>query len=217
MLRLFTRVAIACDRTMLKEAQALRGMLEAFRLQVDFYYFVQKRQILDFFAQPRNYAYTIIFCHGSGETAEDMHLRLEVVDQENGDYDTPGDEGWDHVVVELTPAKIAEYVQNREGTLLSTACGSGREPLAEAFLKSGYQSYIAPVHPDDPKEIYVDLDSSLVFFTSFFYYLMDGVDRDYSTTSYTEQEAAEKAAQLDPHFRCGTKTFQRYTAVEEKI
>ena len=216
MLRLFTRVAVVCDHTMLQDAHALRGMLEAFGLQVDFYFFVQKRQVLDFFAQPLNYAYTVIFCHGSGKTAEDMHLRLEVVDQKDGDYDTP--EGWDRVVVELTPAKIVEYVQNREGTLLSTACSSGRKPLAEAFLKSGYQSYIAPVHPDDPtKEIDVDIDSSLVFFTSFFYYLMDGVDRDDSTTSYTEQEAAEKAAQLDPHFQHGTKTFQRYTAVEEKI
>ena len=115
MLRMFTPVAIVCDRTMIREAHALRGVLESFALQVDFHYFIQKRQILDFFAQPRNYAYTIIFCHGSGKTAEDMHLRLEVVDQESGDYDTPGDEGWDFVVVELTPAKIAEYVQNRDG------------------------------------------------------------------------------------------------------
>ena len=214
MLRMFTPVAIVCDRTMIREAHALRGVLESFALQVDFHYFIQKRQILDFFAQPRNYAYTIIFCHGSGKTAEDMHLRLEVVDQESGDYDTPGDEGWDFVVVELTPAKIAEYVQNRDGTLLSTACGSGREPLAEAFLKSGYRSYIAPVHLDDPEEIYVDLDSSLVFFTNFFYYLMDGVDRDYSTTTYTEQEAVEKASQLDPDFRFGTKIFRRYTTKE---
>ena len=214
MLRMFTPVAIVCDRTMLREAHALRGVLESFALQVDFHYFIQKRQILDFFAQPRNYAYTIIFCHGSGKTAEDMHLRLEVVDQEAGDYDTPGDEGWDFVVVELTPAKIAEYVQNRDGTLLSTACGSGREPLAEAFLKSGYRSYIAPVHLDDPEEIYVDLDSSLVFFTNFFYYLMDGVDRDYSTTTYTEQEAVEKASQLDPDFRFGTKIFRRHTKKE---
>ena len=214
MLRMFTPVAIVCDRTMLREAHALRGVLESFALQVDFHYFIQKRQILDFFAQSRNYAYTIIFCHGSGKTAEDMHLRLEVVDQEAGDYDTPGDEGWDFVVVELTPAKIAEYVQNRDGTLLSTACGSGREPLAEAFLKSGYRSYIAPVHLDDPEEIYVDLDSSLVFFTNFFYYLMDGVDRDYSTTTYTEQEAVEKASQLDPDFRFGTKIFRRYTTKE---
>ncbi len=215
MLRMFTPVAIVCDRTMLREADALRGVLESFRLQVDFHYFVQKRQILDFFLQQRNYAYTVIFCHGSGQTAEDMHLRLEVVDQEDGDYDTPGDKGWDHVVVELTPAKIAEYVQNRDGTLLSTACGSGREPLAEAFLKFGYCSYIAPVHLDDPEEIYVDLDSSLVFFISFFYYLMDGVDRDYSTTTYTEQEAVEKASQLDPDFRFGTKTFRRYTKKEK--
>ncbi len=105
-------------------------------------------------------------------------------------------------------------MKNLDGALLSTACGSGREPLAAAFLNSGYQSYIAPVHPDDPEEIYVDLDSSLVFFTDFFYYLMDGVDRDYSTTTYTEQEAAEKAAQLDPHFRFGTKIFRRYTTKE---
>ena len=214
MLRMFTPVAIVCDRTMIREAHALRGVLESFALQVDFHYFIQKRQILDFFAQPRNYAYTIIFCHGSGKTAEDMHLRLEVVDQESGDYDTPGDEGWDFVVVELTPAKIAEYVQNRDGTLLSTACGSGREPLAEAFLKSGYRSYIAPIHPDDPEEIYIDLDSSLVFFINFFYYLMDGVDRDYSTTTYTEQEAVENASQLDPDFRFGTKIFRRYTTKE---
>ena len=96
------------------------------------------------------------------KTAEDMHLRLEVVDQESGDYDTPGDEGWDFIVVELTPAKIAEYVQNRDGTLLSTACGSGREPLAEAFLKSGYRSLHCPCFTlTTPEEIEdVDLDSS---------------------------------------------------------
>ena len=40
MLRLFTPVAIVCDRTMLREADALRGVLESFRLQVDFHYFV---------------------------------------------------------------------------------------------------------------------------------------------------------------------------------
>jgi hypothetical protein len=210
---MFTPVAIVCDRTMLREAHALRGVLESFALQVDFYYFIQKRQVLDFFAQPRNYAYTIIFCHGSGETAEDMHLRLEVVDQKSGDYNNPV--GWDFIAVELTPTKIAEYVQNRDGTLLSTACGSGRKPLAQAFLKSGYCAYIAPVSLEDPDEFEdVDLDSSLVFFITFFYFLMAGVERDYSTTTYTEQEAVEKAAQLDPDFFLGTKCFRRYARKE---
>ena len=64
-----------------------------------------------------------------------MHLRLEIVDQEDGNYNSPGDEGWDHIVVELTPARIEEYVRDRDGALLSTACGSGREPLVNAFLK----------------------------------------------------------------------------------
>lgn len=215
MLKMFTPVAIICDRTMYREAHALRGVLESFALQVDFYNLIQKRQLLAFFAQPRNYAYTVIFCHGSGDTADESHLRIEVVDQKSGDYDDPT--GWDFIAVELTPDTIAEYVQNREGTLLSTACGSGRKPLAEAFLKSGYSSYIAPVSLEDSDMLEdVDLDSSLVFFINFFYYIMAGVERDYSTTTYTEQEAVEKATAVDPDFILGTKCFQRYTIEEKK-
>ncbi len=36
---------------------------------------------------------------------------------------------------------------------------------------------------------------------------MNGVDRDYSTTSYSDQDAVEKASQLDRYFRFGTKIF----------
>jgi hypothetical protein len=43
---------------------------------------------------------------------------------------------------------------------------------------------------------------------------MDGVDRDYSIITFTEQEAVEKAAQFDPDFRFGTKTFRRHTKKE---
>ena len=205
MLKLFTPVAIACDHTMTEEASALRGMLESFRLRVDFYRFVQKPQVFDFFAQPHNYAYTILLCHGGGGTPEDMHLRFDVVDQASGDYENP--EGWDSVDVEFTPAKIAEHLQNREGTLISIACGSGREPMADAFLKSGYHTYIAP------DETFSNTISALVFIVNLFYHLMAG-DRDYATTTYTVQEAVEKAAQLDPNFIYGTKLFRCYTIKE---
>ncbi len=205
MLRLFTPVAIVCDHTMTDDASALRGMLESFRLRVDFYHFIQKPQVFDFFAQPNNYAYTILICHGTGETPEDMNIRFEVVDQESGDYDNP--EGWDSVTIELTPTKIAEHLQNRGGTLISIACGSGREPLAHAFLKSGYQTYIAPA------ETFVNAGSALVFVVNLFYYLM-AEDRDYATTIYTEKEAVEKAAQLDPDFCYGTKLYRYYTTKE---
>ena len=206
MLKLFTPLAIACDHTMTEEASALRGMLESFRLRVDFYRFVQKPQVFDFFSQARNYAYTIILCHGGGDTPEDMALRLDVVDQVSGDYENP--EGWDSVTVELTSAKIAEHIKNRDGTLISIACGSGREPLADAFLKSGYHTYIAPTN-------FSNTDSALVFVVNLFYHLMAG-DRDYATTVYTEQEAVETAAQLDPAFIYGTKLFRYYTSVEDK-
>ena len=89
MLKLFTPVAIVCDHTMTEEASALRGMLESFRLRVDFYRFVQKPQVFDFFAQPRNYAYTIILCHGGGGTPEEMALTIRL----RSDYENEGD--WD--------------------------------------------------------------------------------------------------------------------------
>ena len=194
---------------MTEEASALRGMLESFRLRVDFYRFVQKPQVFDFFALPRNYAYTIILCHGGGGgTPEDMHVRFEVVDQVSGDYENPED--WDSATIELTPTNIAEHVQNRDGTLISIACGSGRAPLADAFLKSGYRSYIAPT------ETFSNTDSALVFVVNLFYHLM-AEDRDYATTTYTEQEAVEKAAQLDPDFIYGTKLFRCYTSIENKV
>lgn len=208
MLKLFIPVAIVCDNTMIEKASALRGMLESFRLRVDFYRFVQKPQVFDCFAQHRSYAYTIILCHGGGDTPEDMHIIFEVVDQASGDYDNPED--WDSVNIKFTPAKIAEHVQNWDGTLLAISCGSGREALAQAFLQSGYHIYI------DPTETYSDTGSTLVFVGNLFYFLM-AEDRDYATTIYTEQEAVEKAVQLDPDFCYGTKLFRCYTTAEDNV
>ena len=37
MLRMFTPVAVVCDRTMIREADTLRHAPENFRLQVDFH------------------------------------------------------------------------------------------------------------------------------------------------------------------------------------
>ena len=41
MLSLFTPVAIVCDHSMNDDASALRGILESFRLRVDFYHFLK--------------------------------------------------------------------------------------------------------------------------------------------------------------------------------
>lgn len=39
--------------------------------------------------------------------------------------------------------------------------------------------------------------------------------RDYATTTYTEQEAVEETAKLDPDFRYGPKLFRYYTKEEK--
>ena len=54
---LFTNVAIVCDRTMVEYAQALRSVLEGYRVRVDFYRFVQKPQVSQFFQQERQYPF----------------------------------------------------------------------------------------------------------------------------------------------------------------
>jgi hypothetical protein len=202
-MQLFTPIGIVCDHTMVEPATALRAVLESFRLRVDFYRMVQRRQVLSFFAEPpAQYAYTILWTHGSGSTAEDMHLAFEVVDQKEGNYQQA--EGWEAVTLKLTPDAIAEYVRQQSGTLISTACGAGRDPLARAFLQTGYHTYIAPL------ETYYDLDAGLLFCINFFYYLL-AEDRDYAPITYSEQAAFELAAQSDPDFPSGTRAFRYYT------
>jgi hypothetical protein len=201
-MKLFTPVAILCDYTLVEHAVALRAMLESFRIHVDFYRFVQKPQVYSFF-QGRQYPYTVIVCHGRGNTTEDMHLALEAVEQENSDYDQT--DGWNAMTVKLTPAWISEYVRNRSGSLISTACGSGREPLAGAFLKAGYSSYTEPIGT------YYNACAGQIFVSNFFYFLMSE-DRDYVPTVFSERAAFNQAASIDPDFQYGPKVFRHYRA-----
>lgn len=80
-MKLFTNVAIVTDQTMDEDADAIRGVLESFRLRVDFYRLVQKPQVTNFFQQDRQYPYTILFSHGAGDPPDELHLAIQVVDQ----------------------------------------------------------------------------------------------------------------------------------------
>lgn len=130
-----------------------------------------------------------------------MHIALEVGQQEDGDYDKT--DGWRVTTLQLTPAWITEHVRDRSGALISTACGSGREPLARAFLKSGYASYIAPV------ETYYNADAGLIFTVNLFYFLLSE-DRDYTPHIYSEEAAVESVLKVDPDFIWGPSVFRRY-------
>src|SRR3712207_6711354 len=96
-------VAVVTDRNS-EEANALRAALEVFRLRVDFYRMVQRRQLLAFLAGEHiPYDYTVLCGHGTGPD-DAPKLVMEVVDQVAGDDEA--ETGWEPVLVELTPQTI---------------------------------------------------------------------------------------------------------------
>ena len=137
----------------------------------------------------------MIFCHGT-----DKALNLEVVGQEDDDYEEI--DGWNATTVRVNSQWIQDHAKPRKGTLISTACGSGQEPLPEAFLAAGYDSYIAPI------EKYYDTGGGLVFVTALFYFLTSA--RDHAPKVLSEQEAVEEACKIDSEFRYGPKAFRRF-------
>lgn len=200
-MRMFDRVAIACDHTFTEDATALRSVLEAFRLKVDYHRFVQSRQVSEFFAAQRDAVYTVLYCHGHGFTAEDMRITFEVVAQENNDTTAPT--GWSNKSFDLKPTNIPDITSDAKGTLLSLACGSGRPDFARAFLSAGYEAYIGPT------EEYWDSTAALTFAVGFFYHLLSN-DRDYDGRNYTTRQSAERAASIDPDFEMGMRMMRYY-------
>jgi hypothetical protein len=202
-MKLFDRVAIACDKTFVEHASATRAVLEAMRLRVDFYRFVQRRNVLDFFAADAGrYEFTVLWSHGLG-VESDMAIRLEVVDQAEGDMCAPA--GWAGVQCDLTVESIPRIVTGASGgTLLALGCGGGRPPLANAFLAAGYHDYIGST------ETYYDADSGLLFAANLFYHLL-AEDRDFDDRSFTIGEAVGRAAATDPEFKYGPGVMRHYS------
>jgi hypothetical protein len=195
-------VAVVTDRTSVEHASAIRAALEVFRLRVDFYRMVQRRQLLAFLAGEHiRYDYTVLCAHGTGPDNA-PRIVLEVVDQVAGDYEA--ETGWESVPVELIPTTIPELVHAAGGTFICGGCGAGRPPLADAFLAAGYDPYIGAEHR------YVDADSAFLFTVGFFYFVL-AEDRGPGAVSYSDAEAVERAAALDPSFRYGTKWYRYYS------
>ena len=195
-MRLFERVAVVCDHTpeMLEMAGALRAMLESFTLRVDFHYLIQKRQMLDFFAQSPKAEATVLFTHGE----EGKHLTFTLVDQEDGDFEAV--HGWEEVKFALTPENIPNVVGGARGTLIAVGCGGGKRTLADAFLAAGYEVFVGAATD------YVDSNALLLFLVGLFYHLL-AESQDYAPHGYTIEEAVARASEIDRDFAEGTRAF----------
>jgi hypothetical protein len=199
-MKMFDSVVIACDQSSLDCAQALRASLELFRLHVTLHFCVQKRNVIDLLAGKMPDSQYIVLCsHGLGstdmpdESPDEMKMGFHVVDEENSFQD---------LQFALTPANISSFVHLPGRTVVSLGCGSGREPIAQAFLESGCKAYIGPVGPPDQ-------DSATLFAITFFYHLLCA-ERNTSLRCSDEQ-AVLYANGVDVDFTEGTRLFRYYT------
>ena len=186
-MKMFDRVAIACDQGHLDVALSIRAALELFRLRVDFHFCVQKRNILDFLAgQIPRAEYVVLCAFGSDSRApiEEISMGMDAVDLIEGK--------WTGVRVPLTPENIPTLVNLPGRTVINLGCNSGLEPFANAFLEAGCKAYVGPDGP-------VDQDAAALFAISFFYHLLSS-ERDPSLAC-GDEEAVQRAAALGTEMR----------------
>jgi hypothetical protein len=202
-MKLFEHVAVAASSED-PGALALQSVLQQFGLRVHLYRLYQKRNVEDFFAGkgvPEECRYTVLCAHGLGPD-EDPKIRLDVVDQKYGD--PTAIEGWEPYDFDLSKDSVPELVTAPRGTLVATGCGTGREPLARAFLEAGYEGYVGATEP------YVDGDSAFLFTIGFFYHVLAD-ERDYAPRTFNDREAADRAAAMDPDFELGTRAYRYWS------
>ena len=198
-MELSNSVVIACHQGHADVAQVIRVVLELFQLglsfRVHFHLCVRKSDVLELLGGHISDSQYVVLCVGGNNTMDEpMKMVFNVVDEVGGE-ESPAQ-------VVLTPENVPELVRLPGRTVIALGCGTGREPFAESFLKAGCGAYIGPEGP-------VDQDSDTMFTIAFFYYLLRGaVD---PTVSFTVEEAARKAADLDRESREGTWVFRYYS------
>lgn len=205
-MKLYDSVVVICDnsRRMTQDANAIRTVLEAFGLRVYLYDLVQKRDALEVLAEGfPECEFVILCCHGYSDPNGGPQIVLEVIDQVDGDYNKCG--GWEKSTINLTPANISDYFSGNGRTLLSIACGSGKELLAKAFLQADFKAYIAPGGAG------VHTNSTILFVIGFFYHLLAATRLEDEPLHHTHQEAVSLAAQSDADYTQGTRAFHYYS------
>ncbi len=205
-MKLFESVVIGCDNSpdMIRDARTIRAVLETFGLRVHLYDLTRKREALQFLAgEIPQCDYVVLCSHGWNDPDEGAQISLQVVDQADGDYDNAAH--WESVTLGLTPANIPDMAQGMGRTLICYACGSGREPFAQAFLKAGYKAYIAPRGDG------VYGNAGVLFIIGLFYHLMTATRIGDEPTCHTDQEAVALAAALDANTPRGTCAFHYYS------
>lgn len=123
------------------EALALRSVLECFNYRVEMHHVGSRPQFLEILrGNIPTHPYVILSCHG------DEHALVVP-------YQSP-----------VAAAEVGQVAQLPGRTVVSLGCGTGTEPLATAFLKSGCEAYVAPTGG-------VEANAAMLFAIHLFYFL----------------------------------------------
>ena len=113
------------------EAQALRAAAECWGAQVSVTWVANSSQVVDFLSQPPPHDLILICAHGDKRgillplLADEVKARFAFCDV-------------------LSPDDFAGFVRLNSSVVLCSACATGTEAMAHAFLTGGARSFIAP-------------------------------------------------------------------------
>lgn len=189
------RIGIARDYS--SNPAALPAVIEALGCRVYIEHIHTMDELVAFFSTPAVDAqFTVVHTHGWGKTDEEAVINWPLFDQQN----------WTVSDLHLTPQNIGEIVKKGKGTLIMTACCSGKEAFAKGFFEAGYDHYIAPITSSD-------FSSMLQFLTAFFGYLVYE-ERDYKPRNVEIAEAVELSRRIDdfPDGANGWRYFSKTTS-----
>jgi len=172
------RIGIASDYSW--NPVALPAVLEAYGCRVFVEHIFSMDELVAFFNSPAVDAqFTVVHTHGWGKTDEEAVINWPLFDQQT----------WKVSDFHLTPRNMGEIVKKGAGTLIVTACWSGKEAFARGFFEAGFDHYIAPTCSSD-------CSSALQFLTAFFGYLRYE-EREYKPREVGIAEAVELSRRID--------------------
>jgi hypothetical protein len=129
----------------LPEALALRAVLELNQVRVNLFTVGRGTDVLS--ALNADAPHLVISAHGDDQGSVLPELDREAI---------PDDPFYGR----LAPADVRRYAVVRDRLVLASACGSGSQAFADAFLNAGASGYLAPI--ETPKDA--------LFFLVHFYY-----------------------------------------------
>jgi hypothetical protein len=191
-----TRIIYDNGRDALHFMHGYRGLFDFFAQDTTVVLADTEDKLRSSFQDDTAFSITLMVCHGWGKTDADAVLNWRL-------HKAVNDIEWEDFDLQWTKENIRHYVGCGKGLLLNTACWSGKQVWADAFLDAGFSSYVAHQGTSD-------MFSAYQFVAAFMGYLVYEV-RDTARKSISVQEAVTMANNIDAlsDGAMGFKCFER--------